>query len=218
MRIFLIHPRELGQTEIAAWHSMQEATPSLANPFLSPEFAVAVGRARPASRVAVLMDGNSTMGFFPFERRRLGVGLPIGGRLSHYQGLVHAPGAEWDPRELLRACRLSAWRFDNLIVDQQPFRAYHAVAAPSPVIDLADGFDAYYAELRARSPRFCRELARKARKLEREVGDLHVVTDSRERGPLRKLVAWKLEQYRRAGGAGGSDCFYTIGGGASMQL
>jgi CelD/BcsL family acetyltransferase involved in cellulose biosynthesis len=139
------------------------------------------------------------VGFFPFERHRLGLGLPIGGRLSHYQGLVHAPGMDWDPQELLRGCRLSAWRFDNLVVEQQPFKPYHEVAAPSPVIKLADGFDAYYAGLRARSPRFCRELARKGRKLRREVGDLRVVTDSRDSGPLHKLVAWKSEQYRRTG-------------------
>jgi 2-polyprenyl-6-methoxyphenol hydroxylase-like FAD-dependent oxidoreductase len=74
MRIFLIHPQELGQAEIASWHSMQQATPELDNPFLSPEFAVAVGRARPDARVAVLMDGNSTLGFFPYERHRLGLG------------------------------------------------------------------------------------------------------------------------------------------------
>jgi CelD/BcsL family acetyltransferase involved in cellulose biosynthesis/2-polyprenyl-6-methoxyphenol hydroxylase-like FAD-dependent oxidoreductase len=199
MRIHLISPHELGPAEIAAWHGMQQATPPLDNPFLSPEFATAVGRARPQARVAVLMDGNSTVGFFPFERHRLGLGQPIGGRLSHYQGLVHAPGAEWNPRELLRGCGLAAWRFDNLIVGQQPFKPYHVVTAPSPVIDLTDGFDNYSAELRVRASRFCRELARKARKLGCEVGDLRVVTNSRESGPLHKLIAWKSEQYRRTG-------------------
>jgi CelD/BcsL family acetyltransferase involved in cellulose biosynthesis len=199
MRITLIRPHELGSAEIAAWHAMQRATPSLDNPFLSPEFAVAVGRARPHGRIAVLTDGNSSVGFFPFERHRLGMGLPIGGRLSHYQGLVHAPSAEWDPRELLSGCGLSAWRFDNLIVGQKPFRPYHAVTAPSPVIDLADGFDAYAAALRSTASRFCRELARKARKMGREIGDLRVVTGSRDSGSLHKLVAWKSEQYRRTG-------------------
>ena len=95
-------PDELGSAEIAAWHSMQRATPSLANPFLSPEFAVAVGRTRPNAQVAILMEGQSITGFFPFERRRLGMGVPIGGWLSQYQGLIHAPGAEWEPRELFR--------------------------------------------------------------------------------------------------------------------
>ncbi len=192
-----MRPGELGPAEISAWQSMQRATPSLANPFLSPEFAVAVGRFRPGAQVAVLTEGQSITGFFPFERRRLSVGVPICGWLTPCQGVIHAPGVEWDPRELLRGCRLSAWRFDNLIADQQPFERYQAATAPSPMIDLADGFDAYYAKLRVKSPRFCRELARKTRKLGREVGELRIVADSRDTNMLRTLTAWKSDQYRR---------------------
>lgn len=176
---------------------MQRATPSLANPFLSAEFAMAVGRFRPGARVAVLTEGHSITGFFPVERRRLGLGVPIGGWLSSCQGLVHAPGVDWDPRELLQGCRLSAWQFNNLIADQQSFMPFHAATGPSPMIDLADGFDSYYAKLRMRSPRFCRELARKARKLGREVGELRIEADSPAVPMLHRLIAWKSDQYRR---------------------
>jgi CelD/BcsL family acetyltransferase involved in cellulose biosynthesis len=195
--VSLIHPSELGRSEIAAWHSMQQATPVLANPFLSPEFAMAVGRFRPGARVAVLTEGQSTTGFFPFERRRLGVGVPICGWLTPCQGVVHTPGASWDPRELLRGCRLSAWRFDNLIATQKAFTAYHSAIVPSAMIDLSDGFEAYYAKLRVKSSRFCREIERRARKLQREYGELRVVADSRDAGVLRTLMDWKSEQYRQ---------------------
>ena len=176
---------------------MQLATPSLANPFLSPEFAVAAGRFRSGTQVAILTEGQSIIGFFPFERRRLSAGVPVCGWLSPCQGLIHAPGVQWDSRELLRACRLSAWKFDNLVADQLPFRPYHAAMALAPMIDLTDGFDAYYAKLRIKSPRFCRELARRSRKLAREAGELHMVADSGDIDVLRTLMAWKSEQYRR---------------------
>jgi CelD/BcsL family acetyltransferase involved in cellulose biosynthesis len=176
---------------------MQRTMPSLANPFLSPEFAMAVGRVRPGARVAVLTDGQSITGFFPFERRRLGGGAPICGWLTPRQGVIHAPGTDWDPRDLLRGCGISAWRFDNLIIDQKPFMAYHSSITSSPTIDLSDGFEAYYAKLRVKSPRFCKELARRSRKLEREFGELRVMADSLDTGLLRTLMAWKSEQYRR---------------------
>jgi CelD/BcsL family acetyltransferase involved in cellulose biosynthesis len=176
---------------------MQRASPSLANPFLSPEFAMAAGRFRPEARVAVLAEGQALMGFFAFERRRLGLGVPIGGWLCGCQGLVHVPGAEWDPRELLRGCGLAAWQFDNLIAGQQPFEPYQAATRPSPVIDLSDGFEAYYAKIWLNSHRFCRELARKARKLSREAGEVRIVADSHDGDILRTLMAWKSEQYRR---------------------
>lgn len=176
---------------------MQRSTPSLGNPFLTPEFAIAVGRFRPSAEVAILTEGQSITGFFPFDRRRFAAGAPVCGWLTPCQGLIHAPGVEWDPRELLRGCRLSAWRFDNLIVDQQPFKLYHTHTAPAPMIDLSDGFDAYYKKLQVKSPRFCKELARKTRKIGREVGELRLVTESCDVSLLHTLMAWKSVQYRQ---------------------
>ncbi|HEX3955614.1 MAG TPA: GNAT family N-acetyltransferase [Trebonia sp.] len=197
MRVQLIHPSELGPSEICAWRAMQRATPSLNNPFLSPDYAIAVGSFRPQSRVAVLMDGNHITGFFPFEKRRLGIGVPISGWLSPCQGVVHEAHAEWNAADLVRACGLAAWKFDNLLPDQKPFEPYHAATMPTPVIDLSRGFDAYYTGLRARASDFCRELERKARKMEREIGSLTAECDSRDRNALAALVSWKSEQYRR---------------------
>jgi CelD/BcsL family acetyltransferase involved in cellulose biosynthesis len=197
MPVHLIRPDELSQSEIAAWHIMQRETPSLNNPFLSPEFAIAAGRSRPSAEVAVLTAGQSITGFFPFERRGLGLGAPIGGWLSPCQGVIHAPGAEWDPQDLLCTSRLSAWRFDNLVAGQEPLRPFHTAMTAAPVIDLSGGFDAYYAKLQVRAPRFCRELARKSRKLCREAGDVRLVADCDDPSVLAKLMAWKSEQYRR---------------------
>jgi len=197
MPVHLIKPCELSQSEIAAWHIMQRETPSLTNPFLSPEFAIAVGRSRPSAEIAVLTSGQSVAGFFPFERRGFGMGAPIGGWLSPCQGLIHAPGAEWDPQQLLRASHLSAWRFDNLVADQEPLRPFHTAMTAAPVIDLSAGFEAYYAKLQVRAPRMCRELARKSRKLGREAGDVHLVGDCGDPSVLQTLMAWKSDQSRR---------------------
>lgn len=199
MQISVAHPNELGPDDLAAWRSMQHKTASLASPFLAPEFTLAVGNFRPNARVAVLSDGPELVGFFPFERRRLGVGVPIGAGLNNCQGLIHAPAMEWDPRALLRACRVSVWQFDSLVAGQKPFEPYAARMTPLPVIDLADGFEIYQEKLRVKSPKFCREVARKARKLEREAGELRFVLDSRDAAGLHALICWKSDQYRRNG-------------------
>jgi hypothetical protein len=135
---------------------MQRKTESLRDPFLSPEFAVAVDNVRPDARVAVLAEGPDIVGFFPFQHR-LGVGVPIGAGLNNCQGLIHAPAVEWDPRALLRACKVSVWQFDHLVDGQQPFERYRTAVAPSPVIDLTDGFAAYQEKLRVKSAKFCRQ-------------------------------------------------------------
>lgn len=197
MQVSLTRPEELGGSEIATWQAMQRTTPALSSPYLCPEFAVAVSRLRPDVRVAVLSDGSSIAGFFPFERRRLGAGIPLCSWPAAPCGLIHAPGFEWDARDLLRKCRLSAWQFDLLVAGQRPFVAYQASTESSFVMDLTEGFATYQAKLQAKSPRFCKELARKRRKLERDAGALSFVADSRETKLMRTLMGWKSDQYRR---------------------
>ena len=197
MKVSVARPEELSPAEIAVWHHMQRQTQLLANPFLCPEFAIAVGVFSSNARVAVLTDGSEIIGFFPFERRPFGVGAPIGGGLSGGQGVIHAPGAEWDQCQILRECGLSAWRFHNLVEGQQSLEPYVDVVKRSSVIDLVDGFPAYREMLRMRSPHGLSELARKARKLERESGELRFEVDSGDRDELRVLMRWKSDQLRR---------------------
>ena len=93
---------------------MQDQTASLANPFLCPEFAVVIGRSQPAARVAVLTDSRGRSGSSRSSAAAWAAAAPIGAGLSDCQGLVHAPGAQWDPAELLRGCGIVAWHFDHL--------------------------------------------------------------------------------------------------------
>jgi CelD/BcsL family acetyltransferase involved in cellulose biosynthesis len=197
LQISVVRPSELGPGELAAWHSMQSKTEYLASPFLCPEFALAIDKFRSDARVAVLMDGAEIVGFFPLQRRRLGIGVPIGAGLNDCQALIHAPGMEWDSRELLQACKISVWQFDHLVNDQRPFDCYKTAVAASPVIDLTSGFSAYHEKLQINSPRFCRDLDRKICRLERTVGELRFVVDSRDSTALRALMGWKSDQCRR---------------------
>jgi CelD/BcsL family acetyltransferase involved in cellulose biosynthesis len=195
----VVRPAELNSAAIDSWRSMQSSSSSFANPFLSPEFAIVVGEIRPNTRVAVLSEGSSVVGFFPFERHRFGTGVPIAAGLTDSQGLIHSPGVEWDARELLRACRLSVWEFDHLVDGQHPFDRYRTTLRPSPFMDLTDGYASYREKLIFRSPQFCSNLERKERKLAREAGELRFVPDSRDESALRALLAWKSTQYRRTG-------------------
>jgi CelD/BcsL family acetyltransferase involved in cellulose biosynthesis len=200
VQVTVCRPEEIGPAEIRAWQAMQRDTPSLGSPFLSAEFARAAGRFRPAVRVAVLADGPQTVGFFPFERRRLGAGAPLCGLPGTFvQGLVHVPEADWDARDLLRRCGLSAWQFDHLLASQHPFARYQAATAPSAVMDLSDGYPAFHERLKTKAPRFVKDLARKMRQLERDVGPLRLETGSTDPVPLQTMMDWKGEQYRRNG-------------------
>lgn len=198
MDVAVVHPSELGEAEMEAWHVMQDQGPEFRNPFLSPEFAVAAGRLVPGARVAVVEEAGRPVGFFAFEIGRFGSARPVGAWLTDCQGVVHTPEFQPDAGELLRGCGISAWQFDHLISSQQPFAKYQVATARSPVIDLAEGSEVYAARLKAEAPSH-NDLGRKRRKIERELGPLRFVVNSSDPGDLKTLLGWKSEQYRRTG-------------------
>jgi CelD/BcsL family acetyltransferase involved in cellulose biosynthesis len=159
VRFEILRPGELGESELTRWRALQDATPVLANPFLSPEFTLAVGLFRTDARVAVLSDGDGIAGFLPFERHTLGVGRPIGAGLTDCQGLIGPSGLDFDVRALLRACHLSVWEFDHLLAEQAAFAPYHAETRSEPVMDLSEGFEAYADGAKERAPRRSRRSA-----------------------------------------------------------
>ncbi|MFF7186899.1 GNAT family N-acetyltransferase [Streptomyces sp. NPDC008222] len=204
MDIRVYRPGELSAANRAAWTALQSkahlnGSPELANPFLSPEFALAVGRTRRGVRIAVAYEDGEPAAFFPFQRTTAGVGRAVGLGVSDCQGLVHRPGFAWDAHELLRACGLAVWEFDHLVEGQQPFEAEASGTFPSPVMDIDQGYEAYLRRLREQSPKFTRTTLAKDRKLGRDAGQVRYVHDERDPAALRTLMGWKSAQYRRTG-------------------
>lgn len=194
MKITVVRPDELGPAELTAWRQFQKDQPELQNPFLAPEFTLAVARQRPAARVAVLEESDGIAGFFPFEVRNRVIGVPIGFGISDCQGLVFRNGFEWDAKELLKACRLPVWEFDHLMAAQ--FSEYHTSRTPSPLMNIGDGYHAYV-ENRNNAGDVVKQTLRKQRKMVREVGDERFVWDDRDPAALAALREWKSAQYQR---------------------
>jgi CelD/BcsL family acetyltransferase involved in cellulose biosynthesis len=197
--VALCEPDELGPAELARWRGFQRCDARLGNPFLAPEFAVAVGRHRRDVRVAVLEDGPAIVGFFPYHRRPMGVGRALGYGLSNAQGFVHTAGLEWNAKDLLAKCGLSVWEFDNLVAHQLPaFGGSRAQTAAAPFIDPTRGWDDWLAAKRAAS-KTIKGVQQKHRKLGREMGELSFEFDSARRDGLDLLMRWKSHQYLRTG-------------------
>ena len=198
--VCVVSPHELHPDDLMRWRSLQEGAVSpYANPFLSPAYALAVGRARPTARVAVLRTDGVACGFFGFERGAFGRGVPLGAGLSDHQDVVLHPGVSWDPDELLNGCGVHSMLIENIPRARLPRSARHIVAYPSPVIDLEEGYAGYVAERRRSSRRLVQSVERKRRKLEREVGSIRFEFMSDRRSVLRTVMRWKSMQYATLG-------------------
>jgi CelD/BcsL family acetyltransferase involved in cellulose biosynthesis len=193
MNIRRLQFEQLSSGELAAWADLQAANSELASPFFRPEFSQAVAAVRKGVEVAILEADGRPVGFFPYERMRGQVALPVGTRLNDFQGVVAAAGLEFDPLDLLRACGLSSWRFDHLLSSQAPLATFGYRQADSPFIDLSAGFEAFSARL---SSGFRTTQRRKRVSLERELGPVRFEADVRDEAIFAKLCTWKREQYR----------------------
>ncbi|GII84383.1 polysaccharide biosynthesis protein CelD [Sphaerisporangium siamense] len=199
MKVTVIRPGELGQTEVARWRELQTATPSLDNPFLSVEFALALGRLRSYVRVAVIEDHDKVVGFMPFERHAFGVGKPLGSWLTTCHGLIAVPDLDIPARHLIRACGLSVFAFDHMVAGQPTWEPHESAVRPVPMMDLTGGYDAYIGHVRAGSPKNYKTVRYKERKLAREHGVVHLDWGAAGPDAMRVLTGWKSDQYRRTG-------------------
>ena len=128
MNIQLLAADRLSAVQIEHWSHLQAANPDLQSPFFHPLYTREAAAVLPHVEVAIIEDGGEPMAYFPFQRSRGNVGIPVGGSLNDFQGIVARPGFTFDAAALVRGCRLAGLRFTQLLASQQPFQAYHWLA------------------------------------------------------------------------------------------
>ena len=199
MKLNLLEPRDLGAEEIRQWQNIANQEPCYRSAFFSPHFTLAVSSLRPNTFVAVCEDNSGIQAFFPFHRKTLGIGKPIGGPLSDYHGVVARPGFDYDAADLIRRCGLKLFHFNHLISCQEPFFPYVDQRHRSPYLDLTAGYEAYLGNRRKAGTSQISSALRRLRKLEREFGPVRFVPQDRNEKAFSSLLRWKIEQYKSSG-------------------
>jgi CelD/BcsL family acetyltransferase involved in cellulose biosynthesis len=192
------------------WSALQASSPTWRSPYFSPGFTQAVAGVRSDVYIALIEEGGALVGVLPFQRGSLGRGVPVGGPLSDFHGVVTRPGLEWSLQALLRAAGLASWTVDHLIDGEGHFAPFMVASHASPRMDLDQGYEAYVKAKRAAGSETVPKLQTKGRKMARELGELsftyHVVDDA----GLDELLAWKSEQLRQRGERVPFDSDWTV--------
>jgi CelD/BcsL family acetyltransferase involved in cellulose biosynthesis len=197
MQVDVCSAPQLNKNDWSRWQQIQKNNPLLANPYFCPEFTQLVATVRDDVYIAILRRREQIVGFFPFQRWSHRYARPVAGPLSDYQGLIIEPGMDINPLEVIKKCGLQRWEFDHLLVQQTGFSPYWTQTTVSSIIDLSQGFEAYHqARLREHSKRF-KQIARSARQMAKEVGELRYESHVTDRSVLHQLLEWKSEQCHR---------------------
>lgn len=195
----VLMPADLDADLLALWKQFCEGNPLYGSPFYRPQFTQAVAGTRPDARVAVLERDGVVVGFLPFHLTRGGTGKPIGGHINDYHGPVLGPGIEVPGPELLRAAGISAYDYNHLPAAFTALAADAHTFSISPQMDLSQGYDAYRARKDSRWTKTEREVRRRHRKTECELGPVRFAFHEPSDPVYDQFIAMKNAQYARMG-------------------
>jgi CelD/BcsL family acetyltransferase involved in cellulose biosynthesis len=193
----VICPHELDGDQIALWKQFCEAGDIYRSPFYWPQFTLAVASCRSDARVAVLELAGRIVGFLPFHLVQGRVGKPIGAHINDYHGPILAPGVAIGASDLLRAAGLDAYDFNHLPSAIAGLSSSGRGTLSSPQMDLANGYDAYAKARDASWTKAQREIGRRYRKTEAELGPIRFRFHDHSSEVFRQLVTMKNTQYAR---------------------
>ena len=197
MDIDVLRPKCLPPELAARWRVLQRRRRAWDSPFFSPQWARSVEQARgdDGVRVAVISEGGEARAFMALCAGPM-TAMAAGGAMCDYEGLVGDPGPAFDPRALLSALGVDRYDFSHILEDTPAFAPFGRGQEHSWIADAPDGYEAYAAGRRAAGVSALKELDRKHRKAEREVGALVFTAGSASSADFERLIELKREQYR----------------------
>jgi CelD/BcsL family acetyltransferase involved in cellulose biosynthesis len=199
MKASLITPQELDADSIRRWEELRATNPIYASPFYSPHFTMAVGEVRQDAQVAIFEQDGQITGFLPFHRVRGRIAKPIGGHLNDYHGAILEPGLTLADPGLVNAARLDAYDFDHLPQHFGSGLKASDVGESSPQMDLSAGYENCIAAKGDSWKRGQRDMARKLRKMERELGPVRFEFSNESMDMFDLHAGMRNTLYRRMG-------------------
>lgn len=194
-----IHAGDLTPDLIELWKMFCRGSALYHSPFYWPQFTHAVASVRSDVRIAIFEQHGDVAGFLPFHLTRSGVGKPIGGQLNDYQGPILAPGVRIDPQVFLQAAGISSYDYNHLPASFEELTADACGNSVSPQMDLSQGYDAFVARKDSSWTKAKREMRRRSRKTEEDIGPIRFTFHDPDETIYRRHVEMKNALYERAG-------------------
>lgn len=187
---------------IGRWNELLLSQPSAKSAFLSHAFCRAVHGSRGGVGVLHIECEDGAEGFLPFQLRSgrgvFGHAENVGAGMSDFFGVVGNLRQDLDMSELLRAARLSAFRFDHGVPALCRF-AFQDREDGNGTRLRVESFAKFRETLLAANKDFAKSVFSREQRLAKEEGELKFSWNAADPESLAQLIAAKRDQYRRTG-------------------
>jgi CelD/BcsL family acetyltransferase involved in cellulose biosynthesis len=193
-----VHPQDLSLSDIVVWRRFLEAQPALSSPFLTPEWAQAVGRQRSDAQIVIFRKGERAVGFLPVQRPNAFAARPLGGAVCDEQALIGPGDPSYHLAEAARA--LDVGRIDfTAALRESGLGRFLQTSEQADLACFDAGWDAYAAALKATGSSVRSIAAQSLRQLsEAHDQDVHLETFSGDAEAFDLLIDWKRAALDRA--------------------
>jgi CelD/BcsL family acetyltransferase involved in cellulose biosynthesis len=195
--VLVVRPSAVPSGIKLRWRAALMAYPCWSSPFLTPEFAIAVGAERQDARIIIARDQHGHIGILGVHKRPDGYARPLGAPVSDHQALITEPGFEADIADILKAAGLGALPFTGLNDPKHQVSNRQNHTTNSQIADLSAGPDRYFAQQREIHGRHFKKMRQRARAALRDHGTVELVLDSQAETDFAFLMQHKRGQYRR---------------------
>ncbi|WP_203292582.1 GNAT family N-acetyltransferase [Maricaulis parjimensis] len=199
MQIELKKPSTLSDAERQAWRAFTDADPAMGSPYFTHEFAECCEEARDDTRVIVAREKGVIKGFLPLQTGHFGYARPLAGPLGDVQGLIAEPGYLVDLAAWLKAAHIPVFEFHAALSSQAAFASHALARQGSWMVDLTDGFDAWYAQRQAVEAKAMRNVRTRYNRLEKIATEYSFVMADNRPEALEAMIGWKRAQYNETG-------------------
>ncbi len=197
MQAVSLHPEKLSPLEISVWRAILAEEAHLDSPYLTPDWAQSVGRARSDARVVVYYNGSTPFAFLPVQRRNRRSALPLGGPICDYQAVVCRSSDQVDLKLALKALNVDRIDFSGALAEGRFLGHKIRTATPGHIVDISNGWEAYAAERRDAGSQILKRTAKKYRKLQKDHSDVVFEAFTHDNAAFEQLLEWKRDQWRR---------------------
>ncbi len=178
------------------WETLRQDVTAYSSPFFSSRFISITAKLRPASQMIIASRQGSIVGLLPCELVKRDVIEPLGKSFNDAHGILCSANRPVDIIELLKATKLTAFRFHALagnVVSFEPYVLGHSKSFMAPLDQHPEGYVGY---LEQKSGTIQKQ-RRKTKKLVKQHGPLRLEVDCRCPKVLQQTIQWKREQYSR---------------------
>jgi len=200
LKTTLFKANELPDQVTSAWLALRASNPRLYSPYFHPDYTKAVAALVDNVQIAVTEDVSGIIAILPFQGERFA--RPVGAPMTDYHGLICRPDCSLTLGDILKDRAVGVFHYSALVQNNMHTPQETSQGA---MIYFPEGSDVWKKAQSSSYTRHLKELRRRTRKSDEQVGPSHTVFRSQNPLEFETLIKWKIAQYKQSG-------FYNIFG------